>query len=857
MVNILISYLSDLINSFSTSFNQIQEATVFSSQFQLERAAKDGDLATLQDFLKKEININFTSYNPLKAAVTHEQLAAAELLLSHNANPNLNLGNSLLTVATKNNDLPMVKLLLAHNIEVDTYNPHYHVIGNSQLKIALETSALFNAALNGKQEIVTTLLDAGVDSSLGLKPIHIAAIRGDSEALKALLTEGASCDETDSLGIKPIFYAAALNQAEAVDLLAEHGANVNEHFEVLEQANEVFQFPFQATTPLHVAAQNNATEAIESLIKQHAYINEYNADYKTPLYVAAQGRNDATVEILLKTGADPFVSYVFYDSSPAQYQEWIKANICAYKNQSFNTEHAYKFMPFYDHNHNALRSSNPDVEKFAKAVIEGDLTEVKLLISTVPASDYTSPRYLTEAILHNQTEVADYLLSKGAKVTTKESYWHDMLPLHAAAQQNNVSMIEKLLDAGANINATISYGSYTAIHLAAKKNHFEAVKLLVEKGASLTVESESYNSLNGALSTNNLELVNYMLDHGAKINAYALKNAVSEHEIDTVKLLVSKIEDINAYNKEPYPLLTLAVIHNKLDIAEYLLDIGINRTTYNSDYKESTLAYFNSEPPELSNTTKAYYTSALFNAILNNNQAMIALLLENEVDQNLGLTSLDLAIINNDPDAFYSLLAGNPQAALEADTLGINPLYYAAVTNQPEMINHLVKLGADVNEHILSEDGEGYTPAFPLMAATENGSFNAVAKLIELGAYIDETDSYGRTPLLNATEHLEVAELLVANGADIFHQSKFSNVFKWLENEPNYQNIKETILSKHCENKNLASVSLDDVISSDSAIAGIEEVTNAPIPYAAIAPFELHSPMNNLEWQAAGGTEYL
>ena len=81
-----------------------------------------------------------------------------------------------------------------------------------------------------------------------------------------------------------------------------------------------------------------------------------------------------------------------------------------------------------------------------------------------------------------------------------------------------------------------------------------------------------------------------------------------------------------------------------------------------------------------------------------------------------------------------------------------------------ERLAHLLK-GVDMNNSALS-DARGTTP---LLSAVTMRRTNMVEYLISHGAYVDATNTYGRTPLHQASylgdEHL--ARMLISSGADI------------------------------------------------------------------------------------------
>ena len=92
-------------------------------------------------------------------------------------------------------------------------------------------------------------------------------------------------------------------------------------------------------------------------------------------------------------------------------------------------------------------------------------------------------------------------------------------PLHEAARQGDVGEIERLLDAGAKIQARIERG-YTALHEAARYGQTEAAIALLQAGANTEIKATGgMTPLHGAVLTGSYSTVTALLDFGANIEA--------------------------------------------------------------------------------------------------------------------------------------------------------------------------------------------------------------------------------------------------------------------------------------------------------------------------------------------------
>lgn len=130
-------------------------------------------------------------------------------------------------------------------------------------------------------------------------------------------------------------------------------------------------------------------------------------------------------------------------------------------------------------------------------------------------------------------------------------------------------------------------------------------------------------------------------------------------------------------------------------------------------------------------------------------------------------TALHWAAHWNELAAVELLLDAGADPNLE-NRFGVTPLHEAALVGNAEMLTRMLAAGGDPN----SAFGEGETV---LMTAARAGDTASVRALLEAGGDPNAIeDWHGQTALIWAAieNHAEVAELLVANGADIDQASK-------------------------------------------------------------------------------------
>ena len=122
-------------------------------------------------------------------------------------------------------------------------------------------------------------------------PVADAAMRGDADAVRTLLKQGADPSAAQGDGMTALHWAAIQDRADLVGILAEAGANI-------EAATRIGRF-----TPLHVASREGSAAAIKALLAAGADPNATNGAGVTPLHLAAMAGTPEAINALLAKGA--------------------------------------------------------------------------------------------------------------------------------------------------------------------------------------------------------------------------------------------------------------------------------------------------------------------------------------------------------------------------------------------------------------------------------------------------------------------------------------------------------------------------------------------------------------------------
>lgn len=109
--------------------------------------------------------------------------------------------------------------------------------------------------------------------------------------------------------------------------------------------------------------------------------------------------------------------------------------------------------------------------------------------------------------------------------------------LFDAARSGDRARVAALLDAGVGVNAASKYG-VSALGFAAERGHFDVVRLLVERGADVTITDSFYGSrpLDMALRGGHLDIALYLLEHKSPGSASVLNAAIRRRDAAAVKV---------------------------------------------------------------------------------------------------------------------------------------------------------------------------------------------------------------------------------------------------------------------------------------------------------------------------------
>lgn len=228
--------------------------------------------------------------------------------------------------------------------------------------------------------------------------------------------------------------------------------------------------------------------------------------------------------------------------------------------------------------HNAVEIGSLEMVAF--------LLECGLDVNSADELGYT-PAWL--AVKKNNDELLRLLISNGANIHVLARVFEDGTKaslLYLAAQLGNISIIEALIDNGADANIAAEDGS-TPFIVALFEGEWAAAEYLLKSsdGQVLTHTTKEYRSsaLLRASMYGQVSLVKGLLDKGANVNDSNAEGTTSLHAAtelsgseEVVQLLVNKGADVNAQDINGVTPLHRAAENGLFNIAKILLINGAN-----------------------------------------------------------------------------------------------------------------------------------------------------------------------------------------------------------------------------------------------------------------------------------------
>lgn len=522
-------------------------------------------------------------------------------------------------------------------------------------------------------------------------PLYYASLIGLDSIVLRLLQNGADVNGKGGILGSAITAATYKGHVSVVRTLLENGSNPNFRWGkmcspliaacftgqeeivilLLESGADTGLSDYSTGHPLFVAAGCGHENVVRQLLDSGADLNEYNPKKGTALNAAAMGGHESVCKLLVERGADirSRRSRIQYTVEEAAHRGFVG------------------IVNFF------LAQGIDPTPKILASAAKGNLHGV---VEQLIGQGISVKNTLRLAAEGGSLTIVQQLLDAGADVNYHND--HDRAALVAAAASGHDSVVLMLLDHKADINAQGAYWG-TPLHAAACNGHSYIVRLLLEHTPPADVNAR------GGLHTN------------AAYYGTVLQNAVRSGKLTLVELLLDAGADINAHDEWSGFALETAASGAHHGIVRLLLRKGADV-----------------------NMNVGRFGSALHGAAASGDFAILCELLDHGAN----------------PKA----LGGDYVTVLEA----------AAHIGHVDMVCLLLKLGAEPDLHGTSDQARGYRSTGALGIAARHGSGTIVNQLLEAGADFNLTNGYSfKSPIEEAAAagQLEVMSIFIDRGASI------------------------------------------------------------------------------------------
>lgn len=179
---------------------------------------------------------------------------------------------------------------------------------------------------------------------------------------------------------------------------------------------------------------------------------------------------------------------------------------------------------------------------------------------------------LHAALSSGNITLVEWLIDKGADIHSKTKFGCDAY--FFAARSGNPQAIQLLTKLGLNIPAVGVYGNFP-LKEAVLKNSYESVVMLLDLGSPIMEPQGHQAPLAEAINNNYLEIRNILIKHGAKPFDYKNDIAAAARNNDTtyIKEYYDAKKDINTIKDEATALMAAAA-HGRVEAVKLLLSLG-------------------------------------------------------------------------------------------------------------------------------------------------------------------------------------------------------------------------------------------------------------------------------------------
>ena len=310
-------------------------------------------------------------------------------------------------------------------------------------------------------------------------PVADAAQRGDVQAVRSLLQQGADPNAAQSDGLTAMHWAAQRGDVEILEALLYAGAT-------LEPLTRLGSY-----TPLHLASRSGHGDFVRTILEAGSKPDVFTSTGVTAMHFASQANSPGAIVALVDHGADIDAADKFSDRTPLMFA--------------------------------SVRNATDAMQALVNA--HADLSLTTAVKDFVEISEASSDDRARRERIRNAAAAPDPDAARGGGQGAGRGRGGPTPPDSADVEEEE-EMTDPAADTFPEVVALSSQeqigkqGGFTALHFAAREGHREATALLLEAGADIdqvTAGDES-SPLLVAVVNGNYDLARDLLEAGADPN---------------------------------------------------------------------------------------------------------------------------------------------------------------------------------------------------------------------------------------------------------------------------------------------------------------------------------------------------
>jgi|GEM_PF-2445749 len=519
---------------------------------------------------------------------------------------------------------------------------------------------------------------------------------------------------------------------------------------------------------LYYLYSNNQRDLTKHLIEKGMSVNSMTEKRKTLIYKACKLNDLDMVKYLIRKGANNY-------------------------NKTINTGHFCYENAFSI----SCRMKNFEITKY---LLE-NLSDIEVNFR----HDFSGNTPLLTVIKHGGHDLVPCLVEYGAQINVKNK--DGVTPLMMASKKGFYDVVKYLVEHEEKVSSNVNYCENSSFANASEKEYPDIVQSLANININQK-DNRNNTALMMACKNGHFDIVQYLVEHGAKINT---KNKFNEtplifaclnERFDMVQYLVDHGADIHCENNYGQTPLKIALLKNNDHLTQYFIDHHSTDASYHdSDHSNNH-----------SMNGKNFNDSIIKKDLWKRTVQSLKFPLNNEVyDLNFyQYNKLTIACIDNNIKLAQYIIETSDDSNIvnRTDQSGLTPLMIACIYNNFDIITLLVEHHADVNKKYPERDLPNYCHPF----------------ISKFNIYSETFQNYSPIHFLSYHQNLSKINYLINHGSDVTKSFSSSTekllsilneplqyeillqlIYKGIEIEKNYD--KDTILIEHClEEENLSKI---------------------------------------------------